>query len=412
MKTFLFILLTLFLLPGAFAQLRAVYQAPPEHIAGLRATANDYPYVVPFAAMDERFFIEFDDLEGDEKSYYYRIRRMDEHWHPSNLLPQEYIDGFDSDMIQTQENSRATLQPYTHYSFSIPNRNTRIKLSGNYLVEILDEDENVLFNIPVIFYEKTVSVGLQAKRTNAPATVATSHMLELTVYAGRLQGANPASDIRIEIYRNANLFEPLVLHQPTFNLGNEWRYHDPQKMTVAAGNEFLSFETRRQRGYNRGVDFSELDDLYHYYLPVYAPSPHYMTYNDIDGSYIFDATGTEHPATGADYGPVHFRIAKDLAAGRDIYVVGRFNNWQLSDAYRLRPVEGADFAETTVLLKQGYYDYYYVGRHKDGRIDWTAVTPSFAETENRYTAVVYYRPPGARYVRVVGMGQAVSKPLK
>ena len=392
------------------AQLQQVYVAPPSHIGGLLASANDYPYVVPWMPLDGTFFVEFDDLEGDEKTYYYRIRRYDARWKPSSLLPQEYIDGYDSDMIQTQENARATLQPYTHYAFHIPNEYTRIKLSGNYLIDILDEDGQVVFNIPLVVYENTIRMGVLVRRTNDPSTVATSQQLDIRLFPGSLQGANPASDVCVKVIKNGNLFEPLEMRRPTFQMPGEWRYYDTQQLVFPGGNEFLSFESRYERGYNRGVDSWELADLYQFYLPVYKPPRTYLTYRDIDGSYIFAAHGTDNPGTEADYVRVFFRLdSAAVPSGRNIYVVGRFNNWQLSEPYRLKPVPGQPYYQTAVLLKQGYYDYYYVGRTPGGRIDWTAVTPSFAETENRYTVLVYYCPPGARYTRVVGMGQAVSQ---
>jgi len=398
---------------AAYGQLQQLYMAPPSHIGGLRATANDYPYVIPFADLNETFFVEFDDLEGDEKTYYYRIRRYDAQWKPSSLLPQEYIDGYDSDMIQTQENARATLQPYTHYAFRIPNEYTRIKLSGNYLIEILDEDDNVVFNIPLMVYENTIRMGIKIKRTNDPATVNTDQRLEIRLYPEGLQPLNPASDLCVVVYKNAAIFDPVVLHAPTYTMGNELRYDDPSLLTFPGGYEFLSFESRYERGYNRGVDSWDLKDLYEFYLPAYRPPHSYLTYRDIDGSYVFDASGTDTPSTEADYVRVFFRVdSASIPPGRDIYVVGRFNQWQLTEPYRLKPVHGQGYYQTTALLKQGYYDYYYVGRTPGGRIDWTALTPSFAETENRYTVLVYYCPPGARYTRLVGMSQAVSQPLQ
>ena len=396
------------------AQLKAVYLAPPKHIGGLRATGKDYPYVIPFVATDETFFVQFDDLEGDEKNYYYRIRRYDEHWHPSDLLPQEYIDGYDSDMIQNQENSRATTVSYTHYFFKIPNENTRIKLSGNYLIEILDEDENPVFNIPLVVYEHTVNVAVQARRTNDPATLTTHHFIEFSIFPNGLQPLNPATDLRVILLRNENLFDARVFGNPTFVLPNELRYREPARATLLAGNEFLSFESRDLRGYNRGVAASELKEFYEFYLPVYFPRRNYLELHDIDGSFLFDSfQGRNNKDLESDYVRVHFRLNKSaLPDDGRAYVVGRWNNWQTTERYRLKPVEGENFAETVIPLKQGYYDYYYVGRKPDGSIDWTAVTPSFYETENRYTVLVYYRPPGARYTRVVGLGQAVSKPLK
>ena len=52
--------------------------------------------------------------------------------------------------------------------------------------------------------------------------------------------------------------------------------------------------------------------------------------------------------------------------------------------------------EAAVYLKQGYYNYMYLqkgGGSPDG---------NFFETENEYIILVYYRPQGGRYDKLVG----------
>jgi hypothetical protein len=67
--------------------------------------------------------------------------------------------------------------------------------------------------------------------------------------------------------------------------------------------------------------------------------------------------------------------------------------------------------ETSLFLKQGYYDYMYVtiDQNDPKRI------PSFAdtegniwETENEYMILVYYRPLGGRADELIGMTRLSS----
>ena len=37
---------------------------------------------------------------------------------------------------------------------------------------------------------------------------------------------------------------------------------------------------------------------------------------------------------------------------------------------------------------------------------------NFEETENQYTVLVYYSPPGARYDQIIGVGAANSRNIK
>ena len=89
--------------------------------------------------------LSFDDLDADQKEYSYKIEHMNSDWKPSSISTNEYIIGFSQNRILELENSFNTLQNFTHYKVQIPNQNTKITKSGNYLVSVLDTDQNVVF---------------------------------------------------------------------------------------------------------------------------------------------------------------------------------------------------------------------------------------------------------------------------
>ena len=402
-----------FLLPSTiFSQLEKVYMPPPDYIGSAVCSVNDYPYLHPIVKLGEKLFISFDDLYGDEKTYYYRIRRYDENWQPSGLMPIEYVDGYDQDMIQNEENSTATVQTYTHYAFEIPNENTRITKSGNYLIEILNEDEEPVFNFPVIVYENAVPVSVSVHYPSDISLSNSHQFVTFTLHTEHFPIADINSDLTAIVLKNENLFDVRRFDRPTFiSQGRGLRYYYPDKALFQGGGEFHSFETRNLRGYNRGLDSLKLNDFYDAYVMPFWPAKSYEDFRDIDGSFVIKALQAGNPDTEGDYMRVHFRVpAGEIEEGKKIYVIGRFNNWQTNEQSLLK--RNGDFYTVTAILKQGYYDYYFVGRKPDGRLDWAALQPSFSETENRYTVLVYYHPQGARFTRVIGMGQAVSKPLK
>ena len=55
-------------------------------------------------------------------------------------------------------NSSATLQSYTHYAFIIPNRDTEIISSGNYVLSVFDDKQELIFTKRFVVYEQQANV--------------------------------------------------------------------------------------------------------------------------------------------------------------------------------------------------------------------------------------------------------------
>lgn len=91
----------------------------------------------------------------------------------------------------------------------------------------------------------------------------------------------------------------------------------------------------------------------------------------------------------------------------EVYLYGLFSNNRLTDAYRLFYNPEKNIFETKVLLKQGFYNYKFALKSKDST-DYNAFSGNHYQTENNYTILVYYRPTGALYDQVIGVGSLNS----
>lgn len=81
------------------------------------------------------------------------------------------------------------------------------------------------------------------------------------------------------------------------------------------------------------------------------------------------------------------------------------------DSAKLRFNADAKAYETTLFLKQGYYDYLYATRDKKasmGPFDTQLTENNSWETENVYHFLVYFRDLGGRYDQLVGISQLNS----
>jgi len=124
----------------------------------------------------------------------------------------------------------------------------------------------------------------------------------------------------------------------------------------------------------------------------------------------------------SDYLEVLFRLdltGSDLrsvtAGGRDIYLVGPFNQWEPTPDYRLAYDETEHSLVTVQLLRRGVYDYQYVTGIWDEATqtvtqqDWLVLEGNDWRTSDVYTALVYYNDPRfGGFDRIVGFAQATS----
>ncbi len=414
-QKYIFLFTLYFLLSfSSAAQLSAILKSPPYYIKTVKLDNGKQPKSSPIIQLGHRLYFSFDDLQADEKEYSYNIKRFDAYWQPSILNESEFIDGFASDIITDINQSSGTLQSYTHYSLQLPNENTRILLSGNYLLEILDEDGEVVFNKPFILYQKDINVGVQVKWPNEVSIKDQKQMIYFSLYKTGYTILNESENLLVKVFQNNNLNYSINFHQPTFYKGDEWVYHYPQQALFDGINEFRRFECKDLRGFNYGIAYKELTDkLYDFYTYTATPRTHYLYYKDIDGCYIltseqaFDNVNTE-----ADYVQVHFAYNGDIPQNNKLYVIGRFNDFnpQSADELKLNPETG--LYENTQLLKQAYYDYMFVTKNSQGQINRTSIEGDFAQTENDYTVLVYYKAPGARYTKIIGYGTANSDNIR
>ena len=105
-----------------------------ESIASLQVVADDNWLSLPMIELrsHQHINIGFDDLSHTYRRFAYKIEHCESDWTVSDQLFQsDFIDGFATgNLIEDIEESINTTVLYTHYSFSIPNRQCRLKMSA------------------------------------------------------------------------------------------------------------------------------------------------------------------------------------------------------------------------------------------------------------------------------------------
>ncbi|WP_242085637.1 DUF5103 domain-containing protein [Aestuariivivens sediminis] len=409
LKSTLFVFIGLPLL--VFTQVQEVN--PPDYIKTIYFKGNTPESQLPVLKLGEYLVLEFDALNGNEDDYYYKITHYDFDWTPSKLVQSEYMDGFDNQRIRNYENSFNTYQIYSHYKLTIPNKQTRkLKVSGNYLISIFDSYGDLVFSRKFMIYEPKANVGVTLKRSRNLRYIDQKQRVEIVISPINMLLNNPKQTVNTLIVQNNNLNTAINNLKPQFTVGNQLIYKYDIESSFWGGNEYLFFENKDVRAANTGVEAIELKDIYHNYLFTnFERASRPYTYNpDINGNYLILNIDADNPAIEADYVWVHFSLLPNASfKNKSIHIYGNFNNYSIDDSTKLVYDEYTDHYHGALLLKQGFYNYKYVAVSDENRmLDEGLVSGNFYQTENNYKVLVYYRDLGARYDKIIGLGEGSS----
>ena len=367
---------------------------------------------LPILRLGERFYLEFDALTADEPDFYYVIEHYNYDWTKSNLAKMEYMDGFDNFRIVDYQNSFNTFQLFSHYKLPIPNRQTRaLTKTGNYLISIYDENETLIFTRKFMIYKQEIGVAVEVKRARDVRFIEKKQTVDIKINSGTLNLNNAMETVKTVIIQNNNLNTAIKNIKPQYIIGKQLIYKYLDKTSFWGSNEFLYFENKDVRAANVGVQFIDLKDIYNTYLFTNTArfnKPY--TYNpDINGNFLVTAIDKENTDIEADYTKVHFSLSyPQLNEGERIYIYGNYNNYALDDNNTLSYNSESNRYEAVLTLKQGFYNYKYVVVDAKGVLDEGRISGNFWQTENNYKVLVYYRDLGARYDKLIGLGEASS----
>lgn len=410
MKNLSTLILLLTIIQTTFSQVVEAL-SPPEYIKTVYFVQNDSVLNgVPILKKGESFTVKFDDIIGDEAFYYYKISHYNFDWTPSSLNKNNYMQGFDNIRITNVLNSLNSLQIYTHYEVTIPNQNTQaLTETGNYMFEVYDENEALLFAKKFIIYSNNATVEAQIKRSRDLKYAREKQVVQFQIEPNDLI-INPAKNLKILVLQNNNLNTAITNLTPQFTIGNKYIFKYDQEASFWGSNEYWNLDNKDLRTANASVAKIELKEIYNHYLfmhPYRALRPY--TYNpDINGGFVVRNIDASNSDIEAEYVWVHFRLNVQEINNKEIHIYGNFNDYVVDESTKLTFDSNIMAYTGKLLLKQGFYNFKYVTTDKKGNINEGEISGNFDTTENEYTVVVYYKSPSDLCERVIGLGKASS----
>ncbi len=367
----------------------------------------------PFIYFGDLIELSFDDLEADEKNYYYQIKHFDYMWNQSNLYKSEYLEGFDDIRIKKIRNSFNTLQPYTNYTLSIPNDDVKLKLSGNYSISIHLSNGKKVFEKRFSYIKNQIPIQLTISKSNIINNLKTDQKIKININCGDCSKIyNSSSKLKVIVIKNYNWSNSIIIEKPKFIFSNNLIYDD---IYFLGGNEFLNFDNSKINSTNYRIYKSTLTDIYNNFLvddrertnDIYEFNP------DINGEFLINSNNNYDFDIENDYARVHFNLKINIFdKNNNVYLLGRFNNFIANENYKLKYDEKKESYQGSFLFKQGFYNYKYGYTNLLIPNTINYFEGNFWQTENLYTILIFHKKNNEKYFKLIGERSIKSLNIK
>lgn len=366
---------------------------------------NEYPIM----SLNSNDFIRlnFDRISEDSfNRLRYRIIHCNADWQQSSMAEIEYLDGFNDNLIEDYASSVNTTVGYTNFMLDIPNRDVRMKIPGNYVVVVYEEDNpnNIMLHACFSVLDPLITLTGNVSGNTLLDSHGRHQQVSFTINHQNLNIRDPFNDLKIFVRQNNRTDNQKTDLKPTFIQSNQLVYEQNRNLIFEAGNEYRRFDIVSSR-YN-GMKIYALRYERPYYHAFVVPDQirsgaRYLYDEDQNGRFFIRNSDGRESDTDADYFYVNFVLESEEPFLENVYINGAFSEEMFNDKYQMQ----YDFKDrlyyTTLLLKQGTYNYQYLTQKGD-KYTVSDIEGSYFETENEYQILIYHRPSGQRFDSLIG----------
>lgn len=215
---------------------------------------------------DRTLLLSFDDLDGEVKKYVYTVQHCDANWSPSSINEFDYMQGFTEGQIRDYDFSFKVESNYTHYWLAMPNRDIELRISGNYLLKVYeDEDEKRLaLTRRFVVVDTKVKVNGKTVRPARVDKITTHQEIDFTVFHEEFEIRSPQKELTAVVIQNGRWDNAVTGLKPMFSKPGQELFDFQDKIVFPAGKEFRYLDLR-------GVKY---------------PDPHIISISNDDGKYV------------------------------------------------------------------------------------------------------------------------------
>jgi len=385
-------------------------------IKSLNIYTTDNLTSLPVLTGDNKLVIEFDVQGQYIPNMNIVFRFCDKGWMPTKniflLNPQYstyYFLDFEELPIMVVDDARY------HHKSTYPDDRDQVQFpfSGKWRFYLTDtEDSSIVYGAGKFFVvNDDIELGVRIKRDELEdqsyCRVEVAKAINVTTEFYLPDDFHPSFVDRIEIVDNQRLYYPVVIDRKTNTLFRFYKWDANRSFTftardIPAGNEFRQVDIRDNNLFIGRDVRAQLDGL------EYSRFFLNPLNKDLNGGKIFSNYKDEF----STYLNVTFSIRPPEDNFRNIFLVGAFNDWNLSLDYHMN--ESGGIYSITIPLKRGIYDYQYVAADLDnGEIinaDWLVLEGNTWLNSKEFDVFLYYNEQDkGGYERIIGYKRVKSQ---
>ena len=140
-----------------------------------------------------QLLLSFDDFNEDVTDYFYTITLCNANWNPADMDELDYLEGFNGERIREYNFSFNTLKSYTHFELRLPNDDITWLVSGNYLVNVYEdnEDETLVITRRFMVVEPLLKTLPESVNPSLVSKFKTHQEIDFTVNHKGIEISNP-----------------------------------------------------------------------------------------------------------------------------------------------------------------------------------------------------------------------------
>lgn len=384
-------------------------------IKSLKVHTNVDGNSIPVLTSAKEFLIiDFDVQSEYPPNFNIIFKFCDRNWNPEDnifLLNQGQNTAFNLDYFTlptTVEDAKY------HYSNRFPDKSGYVSFpfSGKWKFFIVDsQDPSLVFAEGKFFFvnaDQTFSVDVEKEtlddKVYYPPQLGNVNWI--IAEANLKQDYFPFYVDELEIIKNHLIDNAISVFRNSTdqNRAFEWDGGSKVKFTakdVRPGNEYRQVNLNDINVYNSKNVKAQFDGIEYNRFFIQGKK-------DLNGSFTLKS----HKDVNSIYLNVTFQVKTPEEVYGDVYLVGAFNNWELSENYKMN--FNGDFFEKNVELKRGVYDYQYVvvngGVKNPANQDWFVLEGNDLATTNEYNIFLWYRDQEyGGYDRIIGYSKIQTR---